>query len=526
MKIVTVQQMRQAEADANAAGLSFARMMENAGSAVAQEIARRVSVQGRSVLVLVGPGNNGGDGLVAARYLSDLRAVVSAYLLQARPDGDKNLRMALERKVSVVYAGDDAQQVTLARLVAQADIIIDALLGTGIARPIEGALQEMLTVVAAAVAGRPQRPLIVAIDLPSGLNADTGAVDPVTLPANLTVTFAFPKRGHFLFPGAAYCGEVTVADIGLPAQAAASTPLTLADASDVAALLPLRPRDAHKGTFGRLLVLAGSSHYTGAAYLACMAAYRAGAGLVTLATGRSIFPILAAKSSEVTFLPMPEAEPGYMSADGLNTLREALANYDAVLIGCGLGLHEQTQRLVQQVAELLKGAPLPRLVVDADGLNALAAVRDWRPMLPANAVLTPHPGEMSRLSGLTIEAIGLDRIGLAMGRAAAWGHVVVLKGAYTIVASPEGQATVNPFANPALATAGTGDVLAGVVGGLLAQGMTPYDAAVCGVFLHGLAAQLVTAQIGDTGMLASDLLGALPLAARALRMPSAPPGQA
>jgi len=518
MKILTAQEMRHVEALTDAAGTSYAQMMENAGSSVAQEITKRLTVQGRTILVLVGPGNNGGDGLVAARYLHDVHANVYVYLWRSRADDDNNMRLVRERGITVLQADADAGLAALADLAQRADIIIDALLGTGIARPIEGVMKAMLNTVRAIVSMRGEnRPLIVAVDLPSGLNSDTGGIDPAALYADLTVTFAFPKRGLFLFPGAAYAGDVVVADIGIPRQLARDVALDLAEPDIVARLLPTRPRDAHKGTFGKLLVIAGCVNYTGAAYLACTAAYRVGAGLVTLAVARSIHPILAAKTTEVTFLPLPEAEPGYLSADSLPIVLDAVPRYDALLIGCGLGTHPQTRQIVLDlVGQMKKVSRLP-MIIDADGLNALASVADWWSATPDSAVLTPHPGEMARLSGLSMEQIAADRIGITMQHATAWAKVVLLKGAYTVIAAPSGVATINPFANPALATAGTGDVLAGTIAGLLTQGVPPYAAAVAGAYLHASAAQIVTENIGDAGMVASDLLPALPHAIRRLR---------
>ncbi len=541
MKLLTVQQMKLAEATVEAAGLSYARMMDKAGSAVAQEIARRESsLQGRNVLILAGPGNNGGDGLVAARFLHDLHARVQIFLWQPRPDTDTNFREVRERNIPIFALDDDTGLVALRGACKDADIIVDALLGTGAARPIEGTMKAMLDAVRVAVAERPSPPLIVAVDVPSGLNADTGALDPTALPADVTVTFAFPKRGHYLFPGAAAVGDLVVADIGIPSEIAGSVALDLAEPDRIAEMLPERPRNANKGTFGKVLVLAGCANYTGAAYLASMAAYRVGAGLVTLALARSLHPILAVKTSEVTFLPLPEAEPGYLSEDGLAELLDALPRYDTLLVGCGLGAHPRTRLLVQRLLAALTALPALRLVIDADGLNALASDAKWWQSLPPAAVLTPHPGEMARLSGLSVAEIESDRIGVALAKAALWQQVVVLKGAYTVIAAPDGQATINPFANPAMATAGSGDVLAGAITGLLAQGdygetrdtlrvsetlrvshkmSRSYSVAVCGAFVHALAGQVMTQSFGDSGMVAGDLLSALPLAIKALRQP-------
>jgi len=520
MKIVTAQEMRDAEAAVNAAGLAYPTMMEQAGSAVAQEIARILPVQQRAVLVLVGPGNNGGDGLVAARYLHDAKATVNVVLTQQRKANDDNLRLVRERGIPMLDFGDAGAPATLRDLVAAADIVIDALLGTGARLPIGGALKALLGIVREELAARDDHsPLVVAVDLPSGLDADSGRLDPSALQADVTVTFAFPKRGHYLFPGAAFVGKLLVADIGIPDEAVANAGLDLADADGVVQRLPRRPADAHKGTFGKLLVLSGCANYTGAAYLCAMAAYRVGAGLVTLALPRAIHPILAAKAHETTFLPLPEAEPGYLGEEALPALLAALAGYDTLLVGCGLGTLAQTRGLVRRLLGSGQALAGKRIVIDADGLNALAESPQWADALPAGCVLTPHPGEMARLTGLSADDIAADRVGVAMSRAAAWKQIVLLKGAHTIVAAPDGRATVNPFATAALATAGTGDVLAGAIAGLLAQGADPYDAAVCGAFVHGLAGEAMAGEIGETGVIASDLLPALPQVIKALRTP-------
>lgn len=552
MKVVTAAEMRAMEQGAAAAGFSFAAMMENAGRAVAEELKRRWDVAGRGVLVLVGPGNNGGDGLVAARHLHDAGAKVALYLLRPRPADDPNWRLCQERDLPYMLAEDDAAFATLRYHLDNSAIIVDALLGTGAARPIEGTLQKLLEVVRVEKrqgereTGRtpplpvspsprppvPPAPIVVAVDLPTGLNSDTGAADPAILPADLTVTFACPKRGHFLFPGAKYVGELVIADIGIPSALAADVPVELTTPAEARGLLPSRPLDAHKGTFGKALVVAGSENYTGAAYLAAAAASRSGAGLVTLACARSLHPIWASKLVEVTFLPLPEAAPGHLGAAALEPLLAALPAYDALLLGPGLGQHPGTVELVVQLVNRFRSSPsaaAPKfeirnsefeisVVLDADALNALAHTPGWTAGLPpGRVILTPHPGEMGRLLGRSIAAVETQRLETAQEAARAWQQVVILKGAYSLIAGPDGRVAINPFANPALATAGTGDVLAGAIVGLLAQGLAPFDAARLGAYLHGLAGELASEEIGEAGVVAGDLLPRLPTAMRRLR---------
>lgn len=543
MKLVTADQMRALERRTDQSGNTFAMMMERAGKAVADAIAERWRAGENRVLVLVGPGNNGGDGLVCARYLRDAGARVSLYLWKrSEKETDENFRLCRERRISVTHAEDDENFAALKKLLAESDIVVDALLGTGVTRPIEGRLKGLLAVVKAGFEKPPPRelhelvpvplathsPLLVAVDLPSGLNPDTGTLDLAALCADLTVTFAFPKVGQVIFPGAGAVGELVVADIGIPAEWANDITLEVASAREIAARLPARPRDAHKGTFGKAMICAGSTNYTGAAFLAGAAATRAGAGLVTLALARTIYPIVAAAIHETTFLVLPD-DLGALVPDAAKILGGRLADYDVLLIGPGFGRDPKTIEFVQRLlglgakaktqvgfaiksVELAEGPQgLPPLVIDADALFALAQSGEWWTRLAPNAaIITPHPGEMATLCGLTREAVQSDRIGIAKKFAAQWQQVVALKGAHTVVAAPDGRVTLIPFATPALATAGTGDVLAGTITALLAQKLAPFDAAVAGTYLHGLAGKLAQREIGAAGVVAGDLLPRLP----------------
>ena len=515
MKVVSVDQMRRIEAAADAAGHSYAAMMECAGGAVARVIQARLDIRGRSVLVLVGPGNNGGDGLVAARYLHDAGAYVTACVL--KPRDDEHTQALLARHGSIIPS--NALEIGLLR---ECEVIVDALLGTGASRPITGELASLLSVVAQTVTDRrraapdlinpalPQpashAPLIVAIDGPTGLNYDTGELDPLTVPADVSVTFAYPKIGHTRFPGAGACGELIVADIGTDPKLADDVQLELADPTLIRSLLPARPANAHKGTFGKTLIVSGSTLYTGAPILAATAAYRAGAGLVTLATPQSIHAIMAAKIDEATFRPLPD-QSGVLSAEAAHQLREFIATYDVALIGPGL-----TPDARSFIAAFLALKTNVRLVLDADALNCLAQIDQWWTQVAQTAILTPHPGEMSRLTKLSLKAIEADRLGTAIEFAKTWGHVVVLKGAFTVIAAPDGRSILMPFANPALAMAGSGDVLAGTIAAMVSQGLKPFEAAMCGAYLHGTAGELARRETGAAGVLAGDLLTYLPRA--------------
>lgn len=514
MKVVTVDQMRAIEQRAETDyGLTSPMLMEHAGGSVAEILRahRGGNVADARILVLVGPGNNGGDGRVAARYLADWGARITSFLWKER-----RIEEGVGEGTSSEPAGDDLAGLRSA--LERTDVVLDAFLGTGHARPLDPLMRSALAAVEEERGRRPAL-FVAAVDLPSGLNADTGEVDPGTLRANLAVTLAFPKLGLLLFPGAAYVGALEVGSIGIPAGMADDVPLDLLDASLVRSLLPARPLDSNKGTFGKAMILAGSPPYPGSAYLAATAAGRIGAGLVTLAVSPDMAPIYAAKLSEATFrlLPPADAPPDQRA----RALVDGLDGYTALLIGPGLGQAPATREFLLAALshiQLLAEHRRPRLVVDADGLNNLSQVERWWERLPPRTIITPHPGEMARLrGGARVSGGQADRVDVARQAAAEWDHIVVLKGACTLVAAPDGAMRINWPPNPALATAGTGDVLAGTVAGLLAQGADPYAAASAAVYLHGRAGLAVASRLGDAGLLASDLLAELPLALRGAR---------
>ena len=515
MKIVTSEQMRQIEERSQQAGVSTDALMENAGLAMARRVRQHLGlVTGTPVVVLIGPGNNGGDGLVAARHLHDWGAHLTIYLCTDRPARDPKLAILREHAEDIHLISADGGLARLRKSLNGAHMAVDAVLGTGQSRPIEGTIREALLELAAAKARRPEL-RVLALDLPSGLNADTGDVEPTSPAADITVTLGRPKVGLYVFPGAEHAGQVEVVGIGLPTGLDSGVGLELMTNSRAASLLPARPFSAHKGTFGRTLVVAGSRDYVGAAYLAATAAARSGAGLVTLAVPESIHSAVAAKATEPTYLSLPESPSGGLSPDAADMVLQRLSEYDSLLVGCGLGQAPTTGEFLEQL--LYSDASLPPTVVDADGLNLLSRDPGWWQKLRSHAIVTPHPGEMGRLTGLSTEQVQQDRIRKATESATTWDKVVVLKGAYSVVALPSGQAMLSPFANPGLASAGTGDVLAGTIAGLLAQGLSLEDAAALGVFVHGRAGEKVREDLGDTGMLASDLLPTLPRTIKELK---------
>ena len=549
MKVVSVEQMRCIEAASDAAGHSFAVMMELAGSRVAEAITARMDLSGKRLLVLVGPGNNGGDGLVAARYLWRAGAEVVCYLLNPRdPSTDVNYRSLLELGLPVVRSSEDPGWGCLRDHLMAADVVVDALLGTGTRLPLKGRLAEMLELASDVLAKRPAAsaaglaspaapremrpdplPFVVAIDGPSGLEFDTGKLSALAMPAHLTVTFACPKIGQFRFPGAAAVGELVVADIGTDPALAGTAALEVADREMVRRMLVRRAPDAHKGTFGKALIVAGCANYVGAAYLAGAAATRAGAGLVTLALPSSIQTAVASRLAEATYLLLP-SDLGAIAPAAAVIVAECAQEYDGLLIGPGLGRDKGTAAFVEGLLSgpakprsigfpgagrsLVERSPLPPLVVDADGLNIMAELDNWPLRLPPNSIVTPHPGEMARLMRCATAEIEAERVAVAAEQASRWGHVVVLKGAHTVIAGPDGRVGILPFANAGLATAGTGDVLAGAIIGLRVQGLGAFEAAVAGSYLHGLAGLLARDQLGVAGMVAGDLILSLPQAIR------------
>jgi hydroxyethylthiazole kinase-like uncharacterized protein yjeF len=510
MKIVTAEQMRQIDRSADAMGITTDKLMENAGRRVAEETRKATGdITANSFLVLTGPGNNGGDGLVAARYLRDWGANVSLYLCSPRTPEDRNLSLAGEHKVAVFSAEEDEGLAEFDRLLNSSNVVIDAIFGTGSSRPISGVFKEILNKVTASREKRPEL-YVIAVDIPSGLNADNGEVDPSCPDADLTVTLGYPKTGLFNFPGAKKAGKVVTADIGIPANLAKDISTELITENWVKDALPGRHPEANKGTFGKVLIIAGSINYIGAAYLACMGAARVGAGLITLATAKSLIPILASKLTEITYIPLPESEPGIIGNEALTPIKKVFPDYRVLLLGCGIGQHKSTDEFTKSLLFNLPQTHFLPVILDADGLNTMSKEPVWWQKLGKNVILTPHPGEMARLTDLRLEDVQRDRISTAQHSAIEWQKIVVLKGPYTIVSSPDGRTMVNPFANPALASAGTGDVLAGIIAGLAAQYMPLFDAAACGVYLHARAGEELANEIGNAGTIASDLLPLLP----------------
>lgn len=521
IKLVTVAEMQAIEREADASGLSYAQMMENAGLGLGKIVQESFGylVDG-GVLGLVGSGNNGGDALVALTYLAQQGWQTAAYLLRERQPDDPLLRWFMDAGGKVYKLAEDETMTDLDRLLAKNAVLLDGVLGTGISLPLKAPLADALDHIRRYRQENNLPQVVVAVDCPSGVDCDSGEAAPETIPADLTVTMAAVKAGLMSFPAHELVGEIRLVGIGLAADLPAwqAVQRTMAEADVVGELLPKRPSSAHKGTFGTAVVLAGSTSYTGAALLAGKAAYRVGAGLVTLAAPRSLHAALAGHFPEATWILLPEQD-GFIAAPAVAVLASQLERATSLLIGPGFGLQPTT---LEFLADLLgSGAVrteanypakvrLPRLVIDADGLKLLSRLPDWSDVLPGPAVLTPHPGEMAALTGLDTAAIQKDRLRTAERFAQQWQHIVVLKGANTIVSAPDGRTIMIPVATPALARAGSGDVLAGAIAGLLAQGLEPFEAAAAGTWLHAQAGLVAEHTLGNSAsVLAGDLLGGL-----------------
>jgi NAD(P)H-hydrate epimerase len=526
-KVVSVEQMVAIEKQADADGLSYGTMMENAGRSVAEIILQQwPQADSFRVLILVGPGNNGGDGLVAGYYLAQAGAEVTFYLLKERSRTDENFLRITESQAEVVKMADDVQLKQLTSLIHRSDLIIDGLLGTGFSLPLRGEAKKLLRKVDSEKSKSSRKILIAAIDCPSGMDCDTGEVAGEAVSADLTITLAAAKRG-MLQPIAMACiGKLVVGDIGLGGVKTemSQVALEMMDIQTAREWLPARPQVSHKGTYGRVLIVAGSMNYPGAAALAAMGAYRSGVGLVTLAVPEPIYTALVGVVPEATWILLPHSQ-GAITSNAVDVLTETIEKAQALLIGPGFGLDHHSQQFLtklfggKEAGERLgfinaespeDGYRLPPLVLDADALKLIAQDSAWPGLIPAKSVLTPHPGEMSVMCGVSVAQIQDDRVGIAEYWAKEWGHVLVLKGANTVVASPKGAVMVIPVASSALAKAGTGDVLAGVIASLIAQGLKPYLAACLGAYLHARAGVLAAELYGTpVSVSASDVADAL-----------------
>ncbi|MBQ7515549.1 MAG: NAD(P)H-hydrate dehydratase [Schwartzia sp.] len=512
MKVAMVEEMRQIDKLAGEKyGIPEAILMENAGRAVAGVVVDELAgVAGKTICVLAGAGNNGGDAFVAARHLANHGAQVKVFLVG---DTDKLTKSAAQNRDICQKMGITVQTLAAERdwekfalLLKLADVIVDGLLGTGVKGPLRNPFDKVIEMVNEA--GRP----VVAIDIPSGVDAGSGGVPTAAIKADVTVTFGLPKTGHFFCPGAANTGRLVVDDISLPQTLLTDRGILQEYFDDeyVRALLPSRPIDAHKGSCGRVLVVAGSNGMTGAAALASEAALRSGAGVVTLATAESLTNLFAMKLTEVMTRPLPEASPGILGHEALEPLKKMMEEFDTVLMGPGLGRDPATLNLIWQAARAVRKP----LVLDADALYAFAGHAETFVQAGDPLVLTPHLGEMAMLLGLSVEALRANLVPCCRKAATDWNAILVVKSECTLVAYPDSRVFLTSKGNPGMATAGSGDVLAGTIAGLMKQ-MPAADAPQLGVYLHGSAGDIAAGEAAE-GLMAGDILRHLPTARRQL----------
>ena len=521
MDLVTAAQMRELDRLTIQSGTPGHILMERAGQgatdALLKTFAPILANKKKPVLVVAGKGNNGGDGFVIARLLKKQGVACEVFLLAERSavsgDAGRNLQAFVRMRGRVTEISQEDQLALVQDKLSRCGLVVDALFGTGLNAPVRGQAAALIERVNAS--GLP----VVAVDIPSGLDADRGQVLGTAIRATLTATFGYAKLGQVVYPGADYVGRLVVVDIGIAAEAVAAVQPTmgLLVPEEVGRLIHERRPEAHKGDFGHLLALAGARGKSGAALLCASAALRAGTGLVTLGGPESLLPVFSSVLLEAMTQPLPERADGSLRV-APKALKQALQGRTAVAFGPGIGVSADTIKLTQW---LLRESQLP-LLIDADGLNCLATEPAMLHSASGPVILTPHPGEMARLAKTTNAEVQANRVDTARIFATQYGCYVVLKGARTVIASPDGRLWINATGNPGMASGGMGDVLAGVIGGLSAQGYAPLDACRLGVWVHGYAGDRAAQEIGPVGLLAGDVIAQLPSSFLALQQAARP----
>lgn len=508
MKLLTPQQMREIDKTAiESLGIPGIILMENAALNISDKATSLL--QGKSearITIVAGPGNNGGDAFAVARQLLLKGHLVSVYSMSdiSKLDGDAltNARILTNLGMDILILSDEESLERFSISCLQSDIVIDGLLGTGLNRDVEGIWEEVIDII------NENASLVLSIDIASGVDGLTGQIRGKSVKADATVTFFLPKIGMVQYPGAQYMGELTVADIGIPYELARDydTP-ELLEKEDILSFIPERPQDGHKGTFGKVLAMAGSRGMTGAAYLSAASAYRAGTGIVRLAVPKSCIDTVSTLIPEAVLSPIPDKD-GHFFIEEETLVKELFKDVNAVLIGPGIKCNEDTHRLLKAVVNHCEKP----VVFDADALNIMAKDKSLLENIRGEAIITPHPAEMARLADLSTAQVQQDRISIAKKVADEYGLTVVLKGARTVIASNDGRIFINSTGNDGMATAGSGDVLAGMILSFLGQGLDPCEAACAGVYLHGLAGDFACLRKGRAGVIASDIVDNIPVA--------------
>ena len=508
MKVVSAEIMQKLDRRAiEECGIPGIVLMENAGRGTTDFIEENYhEIFNKKVAIFTGKGNNGGDGFVIARHLVNKGVEVKVFLLcpgdSLRGDALANFDIARRVGIEIVELQETGFRDFIECELKGCGLIVDAIFGTGLNSEVRGIFREVIDIVNQADAPT------VSVDIPSGLSADSGKVLGISIRADSTVTFAYPKLGLLIYPGSDSVGKLETIDISIPKYLIDQENIHdhLIDEPEVKSFLLPRDVNSHKGDFGHLLVVAGALGKTGAASLTCEGAMRTGAGLVTLAIPESLNPIMECKLTEVMTEPVSEGKPGFLGIEAFEKIMEVADNKSALALGPGISTEDETIDLVHKIVQEVD---IP-LIIDADGLNAIANDVDILKRATAPIVLTPHPGEMARLMKTSTREVQNDRIGTARKFAAKWNVCLVLKGHKSIVSDPAGNIDINPSGNPGMAAGGMGDVLTGMLAGLLAQGLDMVDAAQLAVFVHGLAADRITCERGERGLLATEVLAMVP----------------
>jgi NAD(P)H-hydrate epimerase len=506
-KVLTAKEMQKIDAIASSHyAIDGLKLMENAGKSIVNQIKRRFDdLLNKKIFIFCGKGNNGGDGFVTACLFFGMGVSVTVILLEKRINlkGNASINAELAFNLGVTIIEIEGMHSDLSQYnLCSCDIIIDALLGTGLTRPVEGIYKQVVEQI------NQSQKFIASVDIPSGLDSDTGLLKGVFIRADLTIALTLPKRSHLLFPSAALIGELQIVDIGITSDVIVSQNIKLqvTEEADLISWFQKRPADSHKGSYGHVLVIAGSRGKGGSAGLTALAALRMGCGLVTLALPESCQKKLEFHPLEVMTVSAPETALGTFSLSSKEVLLSHAKGKAAVAIGPGISTEPET---VQLINELLPLIDCP-LIIDADGINAIAQNQNLISKLSAETILTPHPKEMSRISGIKISKILKNRVDITRQFALDHSVNIILKGASSIICQPDGMTTINPTGNPGMATAGTGDILTGVIASLIAQGFSSPKAAIAGTYLHGLTGDIYASQESQTSLIAGDLLRTLP----------------
>jgi NAD(P)H-hydrate epimerase len=513
MFLVTASQMQDIDRQTiESFGIPGLVLMENAGRGAVDFLLKRFKdIKTKKIAVVAGRGNNGGDGFVIARYLMEKGMIVNTFLLSSKKKvaGDAKVNMELAQKLcdrsrtcSIFEIPDaDTFKKQKSRILHH-DLFIDAILGTGLNSDVRGVFKDAIELINSA------RQPVFSIDIPSGLHSDTGQPLGIAVKANATATFAFAKTGQLLYPGHSYTGDLNVIDIGIPnfIVQEKNIKLSLIEKKDIAACFKPRDTQSHKGSFGHLLVIAGSTGKTGAASLCANAAMRCGTGLVTLGVAKSLNERIEPQVIEPMTHPLPEKEKGVLSDHCFDEIQTLLKGKQALALGPGIGIRRNTKKLVHK---LIEKSAVP-IIIDADAINCIAEKPEVLLRKNVPAILTPHPGEMARLCDMTTLDIQADRIGIASQFSKKFNTIVVLKGAQTVVSFPDGRSSICPTGNPGMASGGMGDVLTGMIAGFCAQGFSPEKASLAGVYIHGLSADILSKDIGAFGFVAMDMIQMIP----------------